>query len=175
MKTFYTIVYSPFSAVSQERFNLGMIMLDDQGTIRYRFSQEKLNRAKKLFSDEAFKLIKSFLSSIDEKLTDKDRLIGNSADFNIDYLSYLSKYSNNLVGFTNPQVIDINLTQDNFDKLYSKYVFKEEGEVSHELMAISPVSMAKDMLVPKVKDRVDIDVDLSANKFSFVMFDLHVK
>ena len=174
MKTFYTIVYSPFSAISQERLNLGMIMLDDQGTLRYRFSQEKLNRAKKLFSEEAFKLIKSFLSSIDKKLAHKDKLIGNIADFNLDYLSYLSKYSNNLVGFTNPQVIDIDLTQDNFDKLYSKYVFKEAGEIFQEFAAISPVSLAKDSLIPKVKNRVDIDVDLSANKFSFVMFDLHI-
>lgn len=110
MKTFYTIVYSPFSVISQERLNLGMIMLDDQGIVRFRFSQEKLNRAKKLFSEEGFKLIKSFLSSIDKKLADKDKLISNSADFNIDYLSYLSKYSNNLVGFTDPQAIDVDLT-----------------------------------------------------------------
>lgn len=34
MKTFYTIVYSPFSAVSQERLNLGMVMLDGQGVAR---------------------------------------------------------------------------------------------------------------------------------------------
>ena len=77
MKTFYTIVYSPFSAVSQERLNLGMVMLDGQGAVRFRFSQEKLNRAKKLFSEEGFKLIKSFLTSIDKKLAHKDELISN--------------------------------------------------------------------------------------------------
>lgn len=174
MRTFYTIVYSPLSPISQERLNLGMIMLDDQGTVLYRFSQEKLSRAKKLFSEEAFKLIKSFLSSIDKKLASKDKLISNSADFNLEYLSYLSKYSNNLIGFTDPQIIDIDLTQGNFDKLFSKYVFIEGGEVFKELVPISPVSLAKDSLIPKVEDRVDVDVYLSADKFSFVMFDLHI-
>lgn len=175
MKTFYTIVYSPFSVISQERLNLGMIMLDDQGIVRFRFSQEKLNRAKKLFSEEGFKLIKSFLSSIDKKLADKDKLISNSADFNIDYLSYLSKYSNNLVGFTDPQAIDVDLTHDNFDKLYSKYVFvKESEEDFKKLSPISPISLAKDSLIPKVIDRVDVNVNLSADKYSFVMFDLHI-
>src|SRR5690606_29739858 len=105
-----------------------MIMLDDQGTVLYRFSQEKLSRAKKLFSEEAFKLIKSFLSSIDKKLSSKDKLISNSTDFTLDYLSYLAKYSNNLLGFTSPQIIDLDLTQGNFDKLFEKYVFKEGGE-----------------------------------------------
>lgn len=174
MKTFYTIVYSPFSAVSQERLNLGMVMLDGQGAVRFRFSQEKLNRARKLFSEEGFKLIKSFLTSIDKKLAHKDELISNGSDFNLDYLSYLSKYSNNLVGFTEPQVIDIELTQNNFDKFYSKYVFKESEKVNKELAPISLVSLAKDSLIPKVKGRMDVDVNLSADKFKFVMFDLHI-
>lgn len=67
MKSTYSIVYSPVSAVSQERINLGLLMIGDQGEGMFRYSHEKLNSVKPLFSSDGFKLLKTTLSALENQ------------------------------------------------------------------------------------------------------------
>lgn len=172
MKTIYAVIYSPINAVSQERLNLGLIMISDGG-VKFEYSQRKLNLAKDLFSENGLKLIKSYLASIEKKLTPKEEIIDSLADFKSGYLDYLSNFNNNLVAFSKPQSIDIELNNVNFRRLFEKFVFENPPEVHAEAI-ISDIVKLKEAMIPRVEKRMNVDVDLHPENFDFVLFDLHV-
>lgn len=46
----------------------------------------------------------------------------NKSTLNIDYISYLNKYSNNVLNFSTPKKIDLEISPINFSKLFSKFI-----------------------------------------------------
>ncbi|WP_425391624.1 hypothetical protein [Ekhidna sp.] len=173
MKTTYSILYTPIKTIGQERLNLGMIMIDDYGNIQFDFAKEKLKASKKLFDDDGYKLLVSYLNAIETKLSKKDELIDSRSKFNTGYLDYLSNYSNNLLSFSKPVDIDIDLSDSNFNHLFSKYIFKRV-EVEKLTPLKSRIDSLKLEVLPRVKERVNVNVDLDADTFDFVMFNMRI-
>lgn len=174
MTTYYSIVFTPINLVSQERLNLGIIMLNNQGKVIFQYSQEKLAIAKKLFTENSYKLLKTTLSSIEKKLAVRNDFINDMAGFKIETLEYLSNYNNNLIAFTKPQVIDMELTKENYNKIFFTYIFKDSALVQYAIEKTSSIIQVKESFIPRIKKRVNVDVTLNADIFDFVMFDTHV-
>lgn len=173
MKTTYSILYSPINTLTQERLNLGMLMMDEAGKIFFRYSQEKLSAAKKLFNEDGYKLLYAYMTAINRKLNGGSEIIDGRLEITEGYLDYLADYANNLLRFTKSHQIDVELTNSTFDKLYEKYIFKERQEpVKQEV--VSSIQKIKTKFIPRVKDRVDTDATLDADEFDFIMFNLKI-
>ena len=173
MKTTYSILFTPINTIGQERLNLGMIMINETGNVQFEYAHEKLKASKKLFDDDGYKLLSSYLSAIKNKLTKKDEIIDSRSHFKTGYLEYLSSYSNNLLSFSKPESINLELNESNFNRLYEKYIFKTVKEVQVEAQ-ISKIDSLKKSVFPRVMDRVNINVDLNADQYDFVMFNIKV-
>lgn len=68
----------------------------------------------------------------------------------------------------------MDLTKENYNKIFFTYVFKESTSVKNIVEEISPLIKIKESFIPRVKSRVNIDVDLNADLFDFVMFNTRV-
>ena len=124
MKSYYSILSVTPSAVSKDSYAEGLV-LAGQHNIYHEVSYDKLALLKKLFSSDAYLLIKDILKSLENTIPLKllDELSKNPDHLKMmDYFSYMSGYANNLVQFSKPKVFSLEADSDLFQKLYNDYV-----------------------------------------------------
>lgn len=136
MKAFYSIISISSSSHLNERFNIGLLCVDNERAF-FHYSKTKLNIVARLFSKSAKDLAQSTLNSIDKSVYQANRTKERFEDFfeasnnlnnlSVDYLNYLNRYNNNLVQFTAPTTIDLNITDAIFQQLFRKYIFEQEN------------------------------------------------
>lgn len=129
METLYCPIYLSTNALSSDRFSIGLIMANN-GTLFFNYSDEKLTKVKHLFTNEAFLIVKQYLKSLYKSFNtdESDTLFARKEMLNNwvnkQYLSYLGKYSNNLIQFGETTIVDIELNEDIFKKFFEMYVFR---------------------------------------------------
>lgn len=166
MKTFYSILYSPIRPIINEQISIGLILVG-QKDILFRFSLSKLKILKHMLSQETTMLIKHYLDGLDKKIQElaQTRIKNDSffqtnedhSSFSIEYISKLSVYNNNMVIFSEPKSINIDVTQENFNYLFQKFVSEElTNEVS--IHRLDRFLHLKSEFFPKVKQRVNTEV-----------------
>jgi hypothetical protein len=158
MKVFYSILYASIKPIANEQLSIGFFMSDSSKTF-FHFSNEKINFSKKLLSASAFNMLKNYLEGLDREFNSKsnngdDRII--PLDFN-----YLSNYSNNIVSFSKPTPINIELSQNSFEKLFEKFVFRYEKRIREEKGKTNAFSIVKKELYPKIENHVNLDKTLT--------------
>ncbi|MCC7454468.1 MAG: hypothetical protein IT222_09905, partial [Crocinitomix sp.] len=96
------------------------------------------------------------LFSID--VSSKAKWISNS------YISYLSRYSNNLLQFSEPKFMDVPLTDITFKKVFEKYIFQYDEAITSRVQA-SVFEKVKTTLYPSIEGKVNIDRTLTSLDF----------
>jgi len=76
--------------------------------------------------------------------------------FREDYFGYLSRYAQNLVTYSEPTRIDVELGDQVFQKLFEKFIFKFPLTVKH---TIKPIEKARKILSKSVAEVVNFDVE----------------
>ena len=160
MKVFYSILYTTIRPIAKEQLSIGLFMSDTVNSY-FHYSHEKLSLTRKLLSENSYNLLKGYLEGLLADITPKS---SNSelGSLTSNYLDYLSVYSNNLITFSKPAVIDIELNQDNFEKLFEKFVFNYD---KHLLIAKNvkntPIECVKRELYPKIEEHVNLNTFLT--------------
>ena len=172
MNTFFSIIYVPIKQEAKERLSVGLFLRNEE-RVFFEYSKFKLSIVKDLISNSAFDLVYLGLRNIKRAVIEENEelyKVGNSIlDFDISlnqslkesYFGYLSRYSNNLLGFTNPENISTDANQKNYQILFSKLV--DERYYNKEVLIenIDIVRLAKSTLKPLIKDRVNWDFDIT--------------
>lgn len=155
MKVFYSILSTSIRSIANEQLSIGLIMCDSAKTY-FHFSADKLNLVRKLYSEPAFLMVKSYLEGLEAdiaKSTNSD--LRNLTQAN---LNYLSDYCNNLITFSKPAVIDVALAADTFEMLFEKFVFKYEKNSSNRLKVRNrDIEHIKNNLYPKIETHVNLN------------------
>jgi hypothetical protein len=164
MKTFYSILYCTIRPNVDERVSIGLF-IGNESSCKFQFSAEKLSVIKGLFSENAFNMLKISLKSL-QKLsseceTDFLETYRGSVTLKEQYFNYLSKYANNLITYSPPKGIDIDLNQNVFDKLFEKFIY--QLPISHEPQ-LKTIEKAKKRLVTSLAGRVNFDADIDNSK-----------
>lgn len=157
MKAFYSIMYISSKPVVKEQLSIGLFMSNGE-TSFFHYANEKLGLVRKLLVDDSFELIKSYLEGF---AADIGNASGNFKSSRPDYFSYLSDYNNNLIAFSKPVSINLELNQSNFVKLFEKFVFKYIPQPVEYKMPVTPHHVVKEQLYPKIKSRVNINKKLT--------------
>jgi len=173
MTSTYSIVYSPVSAISQERINLGLLMIGNHGEGMFRYSHEKLNSVKTLFSADGFKLLKSTLNTLENQFHQEPGSLLPKSEIKSESINYFSYYTNNLISFTAPKEIEVELNDDVFSKLFDKWIFRAVTTEPRQLL-IPPIKRVKENFIPRVQSRVNVDYKLEAAEYDFVVFNLNI-
>jgi hypothetical protein len=162
MNTFYSVIFASINSIISERLSIGLVMICDN-RVWFRFSAKKLSLMKQFFSDEAFQILKTSLKNIENTANSAsfDQALGelelfaftgkNQHAFSLEYLRYLSRYSNSTITFNEPVKIDIHASDILFDHLYKEFVFTEPEERTK----ISSIETVKTQLYPAIKKHVN--------------------
>src|SRR5690606_21732205 len=135
MKTIYSILYVTLNTALNEKVSIGILMSDGKYDM-FRHSTDKLLALKGIIEPERYNLIKGYLRSLENDInavTDKTILFENE-DLKKNwvsegYISYLSRYSNNLIQFSEPKTIDIAFNTENFKRLFEKYIYAFDQKI----------------------------------------------
>ena len=157
MKAFYSILYTSVRPIAKEQLSIGFFMFDGTKSF-FHFSNEKVNLTKRLLTESSFVMLKNYLEGLrrDIQISGHEKGFSNISP---DYFNYLSNYSNNLISFSKPTSIDVELSQDNFEKLFEKFVFNYEKIQTiqeHQNKGFS-LEFARKQLYPKIKERVNLN------------------
>jgi hypothetical protein len=168
MKTIYSILYVTLNTTLNERVSVGMLM-SNGFEHNFKFSSEKLTAFKGILSNERFNIVKNYLKSVEKEICFKPHQLFTEKELKNDwinegYISYLSKYSNNIIQFSAPKTIDVDLNADNFKKVLEKYIFRYTEEVN-EIIEFNVYSKVKENLFPKIEHKVNLEMTLTSNDF----------
>ncbi len=143
--------------------------MTDGTEIYFKYSASKLNAIKNILSHDKLQMVKSFLRNLDKDVNRADpavlfakEMADHSRWANAAYLSYLSRYSNNVVQFSAPKEIDLPADESNFRWLFEKYVFKFDEAVEED-REFDITSRVKKCLYPAIAKNVNIDITLDSN------------
>lgn len=107
----YSIIYAVIRPEITERISVGLIFVDgDKVDIRY--SQQKLDALRGLFSQKEYEFVSQVVSSMPTS-----GKINSVKDIN-----YLTRYSNNLITVSPLQSIDIEPTEKSKVLLFQNYI-----------------------------------------------------
>lgn len=179
MKTYYSILNVPIRLSIGEQISIALILADEE-KIHFRYSHSKIGIIKNLLPDSAFSFLKSYLKNLESEIN-KDLHVAPNESLNMpfdskfksylgkNYLSYLSKYSNNLISFTEPKEINLEANSENFDKLFEKYVFGIDAPIQKPTK-ITFLERIKTNLYPKIEGKVNLDRRLTSIEIPELLF-----
>lgn len=172
MKTLFSILYVPISTTLDEKVSIGLIMFNGEQHF-FKYSASKLLAIKGLLDSESNTILKTYLRTLEREINnDEDNVdelfkVGNAPKanwVNSSYISYLSKYSNNLIQFSEAKTIDIELSNSNFKKVFEKYIFQyDEPIVVGESFDV--YKKVKSKLYPNIVGKVNVDITITPNDF----------
>lgn len=132
MNTYYTIISAVIRPEINEKISLGLLAVSGNEAF-LNLSKSKLSITRALLPQHIFNGLKDEIRDIQiayrnfKEKAKENVLFDNPYKGLIEesYISYLSKYKNNVVIFSKPQKIDIQLTPNIVTSLYHKFVDEE--------------------------------------------------
>jgi len=180
MKTFFSILSIPIRQESGEKIAVGLLLSDGINS-RFEYSCSKLKVVKDLVNESRYKFIRKYLRSIEKVNFRIDENKGR-IDFvknpemqysyiNEPYIDYISVYNNNILVFCKPIRIDISVNEENFIRLFEKYV---DVEKPTEEKYLKQVSRVKEDFLPTVINYFSEEKELTEKEYPSIIIPLTV-
>lgn len=164
MKTFYSILYINLNAILNEKIAIGLFMSNGK-SYSFKYSLEKLNAIKGMMDKEAYSFAKKYFHSLENEISNIDTNLEINFTYSLEkfserYMSYLSRYANNLIQFSEPKKIDIEPNELNFNKLFEKFIFKSSvvEKVDNRTYLLNIVNKK---LYTQIENHVNIDQEIT--------------
>ena len=131
MSCYYSTLMVQTRAAAQERISIGLILgtYNKNSQVYFAYSSQKLNLVKDLAGKNAFRALRWSLKQLEggfSSLSKSNNLFYddqiNESIFSSNYLSYLSRYQNNLLQFKPLIQIDLPCNQSTFEWLFKEQV-----------------------------------------------------
>jgi len=170
METYFSIISTPLNTVLNEKIGVGLVMYNSKIS-RIKFSYNKFSNLKGLISGNKYTFIKPYLKNIEYNLHKQsdlqlfDEQVSNNKWINNSYLNYLHRYTNNSLIFSEPQKINIELSDVNFKMLFEKYIFEFDEEIT-EGKSKNIVLEVRNKLYDKIENNVNLNVTISPSDFT---------
>jgi hypothetical protein len=164
MKSFYSILTVPIRPSSQEQLTIGLLLVDDRNLL-FKFSARKLEFIKKLLPENSFNLLKSYIFGLTQKFSSEDERMRIKFS-KTEFVSYLSNYNSNLLIFSKPTPIELEVTGENFQKLFEKFIFQYEIDVNQDVLkeSVTLKERLKLSLYPRIKERVNLNQTITVKE-----------
>jgi hypothetical protein len=169
MKTFFSIVSIQTNPISSEKVVMGVLAITEN-EIHFDYSKSKLGLLDKLaptkvgigsMAKNALQQIKQKVAEANKALTkDQKKLVFEKSIFSKDYISYLNKYNNGILHFSEPASLPFDFTAEKFMQYYYNFV----GEIVAIETKKEIVTFAKKIKPAFEKEGLEEKADL---KFTF--------
>ncbi len=146
-------------------------MLIESDRIFFRYSNQKLKLIEKLMAKETITFIKNYLNGIKKNVESVNKDISNTEKIPEDiqnvwphysqkYLSSIFISNNNLISYTQPQSLNIRITENTLKTLYLKFI-ADDFQVDSIIEMPKKLKIVQENLYPKIESRVNLDVDIN--------------
>jgi hypothetical protein len=171
MKTFYSILSAVINPVTGEKISLGLLLSDGNKSL-FGFSDSRFSLIGTLIDKESKKFIRQYLRSIDNVIQkidinqDQHTILeyeGKNLIINEPYITYLSTYSQNVVSFSKPVSITIEVKEDVFQNLFTKFI---DDETVVETTKKSNFQLVKTAFFPRIQNHFTIEKEFSPEENS---------
>lgn len=108
----YSIIYAVIRSEISEQLSVGIIIVDGDN-VEVRYSQEKLDALRALFSEKKYQFLCRVIKSFNH----------DGSLSSVKAINYLTRYSNNLIAVSPLQSIDVTSTEQNKEWLFKNYVY----------------------------------------------------
>ncbi|MFV8374729.1 hypothetical protein [Flavobacterium sp. LB1P71] len=183
MKTFFSIVSIQTNPISSEKVVMGVLAITEN-EIHFEYSKNKLGLLDKLaptkigigsMAKNALQQIKQKVTEANKTLTkDQQQLVFEKSIFSKDYISYLNKYNNGILHFSEPASLPFDFTINKFSDYYFNFV----GELLGETAKTEKISFSKKLkpLFEKVGIEEKADLKFAFDPFTFqgILKETHV-
>ncbi|MBN2776868.1 MAG: hypothetical protein JXR36_04465 [Bacteroidales bacterium] len=169
MKTFYSILSAVINPISGEKISIGLLLSNGNESI-FRCSDNRMAIVSKILNSDSRTFIKNYIKSIESVIKridindDSSNIFyneGKNVIVNEPYIEYLSRYSKNVISFSKPTSIDVDVVGSVYDSLFAKFIAEEIAiEKTIEKVIIS----TKRNFFPKAEKYFSIEKEFEANK-----------
>lgn len=169
MKTFFSIVSIQTNPISTEKVVMGVLAIT-KNEIYFDYSKSKLGLLDKLAPAKVGIgiMAKNTLQQIKQKVAEENKALikgqtklqFEKSIFSKDYISYLNKYNNGILHFSEPASLPFDFTAEKFAQYYNNFV----GEIAPVEAKKEIVTFAKKIKPAFEKEGLDEKADL---KFTF--------
>lgn len=171
--TTYSLLALNVHPNSTQHIYLGLLMMDGFRS-KFEFSKARLDLAKTLLGKDSHALLRHILNGLHEELNPESNGMNevlNGATWNESYLHYLSRYSTNLIQFQKPTSINLVLTNENFDKLFEKYI----GKLDQKEKLVHPFEGRVHRFIKRnLSHRTSIDVTVDSSNLKGMLFPMKI-
>lgn len=176
MKSHYTILSAVVRPEIQEKISIGLLLVSTSG-LYFSYSKNKLAVVRTLIDKSLFLFINDTIRQIDlaieTEVANKGTLFTSSdhpIQFSEGYISYMNRYSNNLISFSTPIQIEIEADQKLFSFLFSKYI--DATEVAPK--RTKSVEVVKSEFLPKVNTHFNIEREMTKDDIPNLIMSVNV-
>jgi hypothetical protein len=163
MKSHYSILSVAVRPEIDEKLTIGLLAVSGN-EVFFEYSKNKLATVRTLIDSSLYKYLQDIIHQVDKAVaaetTKKGTLIMGediNMQFSESYLSYMSRYSNNLLLFSSPVQIDLSINRPLFDTLFKKYV----DAVGISEKKTKPLDQVKAEFYPQVKNYYNTDIKIT--------------
>lgn len=160
MKSHYSIISAAVRPEIDEKLTIGLLLVSSN-EVYFEYSKNKLLTVKTLIESSLYKYltetIRQIEKSVELEASKKGTILEADSihnQFSEGYISYMNRYSNNLLNFSSPIQIDMPVNATLFDFLYKKYV----DSVGIIQKKVKPVKQIKEEFYPSVKDYYNTEI-----------------
>ncbi len=180
MNTFFSILSASIRPESGEKIALGLLFSDGVSSI-FNYSHHKLGVTRSLVGDNQIKFIRKYLSSIQKTLVKIDPNtpqasiefadIDKNLVINEPYIDYLSVYNQNVLVFSKPVRIDLQVTRQNYDRLFEKYIDPEKAPPQRSTKSIAKI---KDAFLPTVAEFFTEEKEITEKEYPLLVMPVKI-
>ena len=176
MKSHYSILSAVVRPEIQEKISIGLLLVSAD-ELFFSFSKNKISILKSLLDPSLYKFLNETIRQIDLAVSSenlkKETLFANndhSIQFSESYLSYMNRYSNNLINFSSPVQIDLPANDNLYNFLFKKYI-DASGSVQKKTKTVEKV---KEEFYPKIKTYYNTDKEITTAEIPKLLMSVNV-
>lgn len=163
---FYSVVYVSPSIVTDEKISMGLFVCVNNKCY-FKYDKKKIKNLSN-FYDISDSFIVDILENINENVMCKsgsdDDLFNQNINIKKDYFNYLSRYCNNLIKFSHPNLIKFSKFDDNvFEKMFKKFVVFNHVDKKKKVPSYKTIQ--KNKFRDRIISHVDIDYNATTDHF----------
>lgn len=175
MKSFYSILSVYIKPEIDEHLSVGLIMIHGE-KVFFHYSKPKLSLIQQLLGKNRYKATLNYLKLVKKSVDENKNSIDHRNDllsldtktkysrlFSEQYIEYLSRYNNNLVTFSKPQLIELEANNLVFEKLFKKLV--DSAGFIREVKKDEKFRSFKKAYYPKVKSFFNVEYEIDNTIF----------
>lgn len=176
MKSHYSILSAVVRPEVQEKITIGLLLVSANG-LYFLCSKNKLSVVRSLIDKSLYKFLSESIRQIEQSIYKETSNKGtifiespHDIQFSEGYLSYLNRYSNNLINFSAPFQIDREADQQLFGFLFSKYIDATEMPQKRT----KSVDTVKTEFFPQVKSFYNTEKEVSMSDIPTLLMPVNV-